>query len=240
MLLADGKSSDGLQYLIMTKFGPTLRQMLLKSKFQRFTVKTSVQIGLQLIDNLEALHKCGFTHNDIKLQNILVKDPNRKTLSSSQISLIDFGLTERFLSQSLKHAKQGVMPKFKGNCLFASHNAFRKITLSRRDDLISTCYLLIYLFEGGNPWTDQLNADQPLLPQVGKIRLKQTPETLCTNQAKPLLPFVEEVWSYKFQDEPKYSKLKQLLRCVLLDKDIVPNLKFDWSEFTTKNLLTSK
>lgn len=29
-----------------------------------------------------------------------------------------------------------------------------------------------------------------------------------------------------------------MLRCILLEKDIAPNLKFDWSEFSTQSLLS--
>ena len=37
---------------------------------------------------------------------------------------------------------------FKGNLVFGSRNAFRGISLSRRDDLISLAYLLLYLLDG--------------------------------------------------------------------------------------------
>lgn len=58
-----------------------------------------------------------------------------------------------------------------------------------------------------------------------------TPETVCTGLAKPLLPFVKEVYSYEYKEEPNYSKLQQLLRCILLDNNIAPCIKFDWSKF---------
>ena len=39
---------------------------------------------------------------------------------------------------------------------FASHNAFNKVSLSRRDDLISTCYILAYLFDGEPVWQSHM------------------------------------------------------------------------------------
>lgn len=76
------------------------------------------------------------------------------------------------------------------------------------------------------------------MEQVRQIRIAQTPELICKNQALPLLPFFTEVWSYGFEDEPNYSKLKQLLRCILLDENVVPDLRFDWSGFPKSNLTT--
>jgi hypothetical protein len=60
--------------------------------------------------------------------------------------------------------------KFKGNLIFQSHNAFKQLTLSRRDDLISLANLIAYLFRGGFKWTKEINTFEPLLPQVTKIR----------------------------------------------------------------------
>jgi hypothetical protein len=48
-----------------------------------------------------------------------------------------------------------------------------------------------------------------------------------------LAPFVEEIYKLKFSDEPNYSKLKFLLTQVLLQQDVIPDLKFDWSKFSS-------
>ena len=50
---------------------------------------------------MRALHKMGFTHNDLKLDNILVgyKDPQ-------MIYLIDFGLCSRYCNPDGTHTKK--------------------------------------------------------------------------------------------------------------------------------------
>jgi hypothetical protein len=45
-------SYDDLQYIVMEKYGPSVKHMIKKSKYDRFTQKTAVQIGLQLVDSL--------------------------------------------------------------------------------------------------------------------------------------------------------------------------------------------
>lgn len=41
---------------------------------------------------------------------------------------------------------------FRGNAIFSSKNAFDKLTLSRRDDIIALIYMLDYLIETRLSW----------------------------------------------------------------------------------------
>lgn len=59
-----------------------------------------------------------------------------------------------------------------------------------------------------------------------------SPEKLCIGDARHLLPFVKEAFSLGFEEEPNYDKLKSILSKVLLDHNVAPNLRFDWSKFT--------
>jgi hypothetical protein len=90
---------------------------------------------------------------------------------------------------------------------------------------------LVYFFKGGYKWVNELNQDEPLFEQFKRVKSKLTPENLCTGSAATLLPFVKEIFAYDFKEEPNYGKLKKMLTCVLLDKDIAPSLHFDWSRF---------
>jgi serine/threonine protein kinase len=40
----------------MKKYGPSLKAVLRRSKYKRFSIKSTVQIGMQLLDRLEDLH----------------------------------------------------------------------------------------------------------------------------------------------------------------------------------------
>jgi hypothetical protein len=59
-----------------------------------------------------------------------------------------------------------------------------------------------------------------------------TPEKLCIGDAKHLLAFTKEVFKIEFEQKPEYSKLKSLLVNVLLEHNVCPSIKFDWSKFT--------
>jgi serine/threonine protein kinase len=100
---------------------------------------------------LRDLHSLGYVHNDLKLENILIgsKDPER-------LYLIDFGLTQRFTDpETGQHAEKMYIKKFSGNFLFASLNSCRGNNKSRRDDIESAIYILIYLLNNNYlPWCD--------------------------------------------------------------------------------------
>jgi len=56
--------------------------------------------------------------------------------------------------------------QFQGNLAFSSYNAFNEITLSRRDDMISLIYLLLYLSSGKLPFAKH---NVPLVNQISRI-----------------------------------------------------------------------
>ena len=96
------------------------------------------------------MHSHNYIHNDIKLENIVVghQDPDK-------IYLIDFGLTQKFVDLNGDHIEKTYIRKFSGNFLFASLNSCRGYNKSRRDDIESAFYLLIYLLNQCYlPWCD--------------------------------------------------------------------------------------
>lgn len=82
-MITNGKTDDNLQYIVMNKYGPSLKMMLRRTKSKRFSIKTAIQIGMQLIDRLQALHMIGYLHMDLKPDNILLGSANRTRIDSS-------------------------------------------------------------------------------------------------------------------------------------------------------------
>lgn len=83
-------------------------------------------------------------------KNINKPELNNNILEQMQLfklRFIDFGLVTRFLDEKKEHIKDGVSDKFKGSMLFASKNSFKFLRTSRRDDLISLVYILIFMID---------------------------------------------------------------------------------------------
>ena len=153
------------------------------------------------------MHDLGFVHNDIKLDNILVgfKDP-------ALLYLIDFGLTCRYLNEDGSHIEKEFLKKFSGNFLFASLNSCRGNNKSRRDDVQSAIYIMIYFLNDGQlPWSnfhtkfeDQDYEFKDFLKERQKIEYTKQ---LFDIVPKSLRSIIKTVLTLTFEEDPPYDKI---------------------------------
>ncbi len=105
------------------------------------------------MNRIESIHSCGFIHRDIKPQNIVLGCSSEKSEKANKIFLIDFGLASQYISDNGSHIKPiKNYNSVVGTALFASINAHHGNELSRKDDIESLIYTLIYLLIGTLPW----------------------------------------------------------------------------------------
>ena len=106
-------------------------------------------LAIHGFERLKHIHDKNIIHRDIKTKNFLIgrKDPEI-------IYLIDFGFAKKYRSSRTgKHIRFSNLKTLIGSLTFASCNAIKGYECSRRDDLESFCYLLIYLAKcGWMPW----------------------------------------------------------------------------------------
>jgi len=132
------------------------------------------------------------------------------------------------------------MQNFKGNLVFASKNSFFGRTLSRRDDLISLTYLMVYLLDGDLVFMKDVSDSsqsgsnyeryQQKFYTIGMSKKQLTGEQLCqTKESKYLLPFIKEVYKIGFQDEPNYLHLELMLINQLFELNLLPDNMYDWN-----------
>ena len=89
-------------------------------------------------------------HRDIKPDNFLMGMKKR----SGIVHLVDFGLSKRFIvnKKKLEHISFQTGKSMIGTARFASTNAHAGHELSRRDDLESLGFMMIYFYLGSLPW----------------------------------------------------------------------------------------
>ena len=103
------------------------------------------------------IHDSGYIYNHLKLDNCIVGDiaqPLDFNGIIDDIRIVEFGLAKRYVDHSGVHLSEEQPSSFEGDLVFSSHHGQNLRSLSRRDDLISLCYLLIYSLEGNLPWLE--------------------------------------------------------------------------------------
>lgn len=169
------------------------------------------------------MHQLGFVHNDLKLDNILVGDKDRH-----QIYLIDFGLSCKFYEEDGRtHVKKKYIEKFSGNFLFASLNSCRGNNKSRRDDIQSCLYIMVYLLNKNYlPWCDFYKKFQDQNYEFKdflreRLAIKYTKE-IFKMISKDLREVFKKVFTLQFEQEPPYELIINSLEAEIR-KDIELN-----------------
>ena len=134
--------------LIQELLGENLFQLMNTTKSFHLNIKDISMIAIQVIDRIEYVHSKGVIHRDMKPENFLLGLENKTFLY-----LIDFGIARKYRSSRTgKHIKYSLTGKLFGTMKFLSYNATRGVEQSRRDDLESIGYMLVFLSGNKLPW----------------------------------------------------------------------------------------
>ena len=129
--------------LIEELLGPSMKQLfnLNKNIKQKTLLKTICMLVIQSLDRLQVIHSKNYIHNNIKPGSLLIGKKDKNI-----IYLVDFGLSSKYRSNKTgKHIRYKFINKVSGSNAFMSLNSNGGYQSSRRDDLESLGYTLIYL-----------------------------------------------------------------------------------------------
>lgn len=95
--------------------------------------------------------------------------------------MIDYGLAKRYRDEHTRiHITYKEGRSLIGTARYASRNSLKGIEQSRRDDLESICYILIYLMKGSLPWQGlKLKEKKEKFEKIKDIKCSMTPAKLC-------------------------------------------------------------
>ena len=133
-------------YLVMEMLGLSLQDLFRICK-RKFSLKTTLMLAEQMITRIEFLHRKTFVHRDIKPDNFCIGRGAKKNAAY----LIDYGMAKRYLVKD-SHIEYKDNKALTGSKRYCSINAHLGIEQSRRDDLESLGYVLVYLLKGSLPW----------------------------------------------------------------------------------------
>lgn len=197
--------------MVLDLLGPSL-QTLFKKCGNRFSLNTVYKLGIQMIGLIQNLHENLIIHRDIKPDNFMMGTGKKRYY----VHLIDFGLGKFYKDDKGNHLIKKKKRGITGTLRYASLNCHKGHELSRRDDLESLGYTLIYFLKGNLPWQNikcLTNAEKYV--KVKSIKENVGLMQLCAGLPKVFFSYFEYIRNLNFQEKPAYGILMDLFKTEL-------------------------
>ena len=214
------------------KYNVMIEELLSKSIQELFELndnemplKDVCMIAIQLLERIEYIHSKFIIHRNINPTNFVIGEKN-----NFLIYVIDFVMAKKYRSSRTgKHLKFNLNQKIFGNVSFISVNSMRGMEQSRRDDLESLGYMLIYLLKGYLPWKEFENKNDKI-QKIFQLKRKISLSRLCRYLPEEIKKYIEYCKILSFEQEPNYEYLKGLFKQILIKIQKINDNIFFWNK----------
>ncbi|KAK2714803.1 hypothetical protein QYM36_009123 [Artemia franciscana] len=224
-------SEGDYNVMVMELLGPSLED-LFNFCSRRFTLKTVLLLADQLllfsfqICRIEYIHSRCFIHRDIKPDNFLMGLGKRGNL----VYIIDFGLAKKFANANNDHIPYRENKNLTGTARYASIHTHVGIEQSRRDDLESLGYVLMYFNRGSLPWQGLRAATKRQKYEIiSEKKMSTSVDELCKGYPVEFATYLNYCRTLRFEEKPDYTYLRQLFRNLFLRQRFTYDYVFDWN-----------
>lgn len=212
--------------LVIDLLGPSLED-LFNFCSRKFSLKTVLMLADQMINRVEFVHSKSFLHRDIKPDNFLMGLGRR----ANQVYMIDFGLAKKYRdSTTHQHIPYRENKNLTGTARYASMNTHLGIEQSRRDDLESLGYVLMYFLRGSLPWQGlKAGNKKQKYERISEKKVSTSIEALCRGYPTEFASYFHYCRSLRFDDKPDYAYLKRIFRDLFIREGFQFDYVFDWT-----------
>ena len=214
--------------LIMEVLGKSLEELREILPNKKMSIPCVCKLSYQMIQILEQIHKRSLIHRDVKPDNFIMGiGPNNKFLY-----MIDLGFAQPYRDLStLAHRPMARGQGITGTSRFASINTLSGYTQSRRDDLESLAYVIIFIATGTLPWVNiKSDNKDDLYNKILISKIQTSTEVLCKGLPPQFEEYVKYVKNMKYEEEPDYNYLKNLFLNLLKKSGGNMDYKYDWDD----------
>ena len=218
--------NDEFNILIMELMGKSLEDLININK--KFSIKTVCMLAYQMINILQYIHEKHIIHRDIKPDNFVMG----LNENNAHLYIIDFGLSKKYRSsKTLMQYPLIKRKKLVGTARYASIHALEEFEQSRRDDLESVGYVLIYFLKGRLPWQGlKAKGKEERYMKILTKKKEIKSEELCRGFPFIFQNFVHYSKNLDYLEEPDYENLKDMfVKCI--NNELNDNFDFiyDWT-----------
>ncbi|GAA0169733.1 non-receptor serine/threonine protein kinase [Lithospermum erythrorhizon] len=212
--------------LVMDLLGPSLED-LFNYCSRKLSLKTVLMLADQMINRIEFVHSQSVLHRDIKPDNFLMGFSRR----ANQVYIIDFGLAKKYRDSSTnQHIPYRENKNLTGTARYASTNTHLGIEQSRRDDLESLGYVLMYFLRGSLPWQGlKAGNKKQKYDKISEKKVSTSIEALCRGYPSEFASYFHYCRSLLFEDKPEYAYLKRIFRDLFIREGFQFDYVFDWT-----------
>ena len=227
-----GYSGD-FNVLVMQLLDKSLEDLI--NKYNTFSIKTVAMLGYQMVNILQYIHDRHIIHRDIKPDNFVMGAQE----DNAKLYILDFGLAKKYRSsRTLVQYPYVKKKKLTGTARYASIHALEAYEQSRRDDLESVGYVLMYFLRGNLPWQGlKVRSKEDRYKKILEKKKETSSQDLCKEFPHEFFEYVDYSKNLEYEENPDYDFLRQKFLDVLKGLNEEMDYIYDW---TTKSDLKKR
>jgi serine/threonine protein kinase len=192
-------TTDTVTYLVTDLLDYSISDLVKKQGC--LDIQLVLQLGKQMFQRLQILHDHYLIHRDIKPENFMID------VKTNTVFLIDFGFCKRY-NYNGTHIEQGTINRMIGTPNFVSINVHKGIEPSRRDDIESCIYIIIYMLLSKLEWDKETDSKKMCLKKEQLTNTHQQTHEIKENQIPEfIIQLLTYVRSLEFTESPDYNNI---------------------------------